>query len=276
MPYSSAIYLKSVWSRGITVIRKQLSFWRWLNFWRMVDYKQKVVVVTGASSGIGKAIVLSLATEEATLCLVGRHLKALDAVAGEVQGDINNVRCYQADLTLDQDIAQLTKRLKDDFGRVDVLVHSAGVINLGKLESTRIDDFDWQYRTNLRAPYLLTQALLPMLKKYQGQIVFINSSAGLNAGGGNIGPYSATKHALRALTDSVRAAVNPYGIRVLSVYPGRTATPMQAHVYKMEGRTYRPERLLQPTDVASIVVHALNLPRTAEVTDISIRPMMKP
>jgi NAD(P)-dependent dehydrogenase (short-subunit alcohol dehydrogenase family) len=275
MPYYSTIYLKSVWSRGITVIRKMMSFWRWRNFWRMVDYKQKVAVVTGASSGIGKAIVLALATEEATLCLVGRDLKSLDAVAVEVQRDTNNVQCYQADLTLDQDIAQLTKRLENDFGRVDVLVHSAGVINLGKLGFALVGEFDSQYRTNLRAPYLLTQALLPMLKKYQGQIVFINSSAGLNPGGGNMGPYSATKHALRALTDSLRVEVNPYGIRVLSVYPGRTATPMQAHVYKMEGKTYRPERLLQPMDVASIVVHALNLPRTAEVTDISIRPMMK-
>lgn len=240
----------------------------------MTDFTEQVVVITGASSGIGKTITLELAAQGAILCLVGRNIEALDAVVDTARTTSARVQCYQADLTQDEDIKKLATRLKDDYGRIDVLVHSAGVITLGSLESARIDAFDWQYRTNVRAPYLLTQALLSMLKRNHGQIVFINSSAGLNAGA-NISQYAATKHALKAMTDSLRDEVNAYGIRVLSVYPGRTATPMQKKVYEMEGRTYHPERLLQPEDVAAIVIHALSLPRTAEVTDISIRPMMK-
>ena len=76
--------------------------------------------------------------------------------------------------------------------------------------------------------------------------------------------------------DSLRDEVNEDGVRVLSVFPGRTATPRQERIHAGEGREYRPERLLQPADVASVVVCALELPRTAEVTDISLRPFLKP
>ena len=113
-----------------------------------------------------------------------------------------------------------------------------------------------------------------MLRKRRGQVVFINSTAGLNASAG-VGLYSATKHALKALADSLRAEVNSDGVRVLSVYPGRTAIPMQAAIIASEGRAYLPEKLLQPDDVAATVVSALMLPRTAEVTDVKIRPLTK-
>jgi NADP-dependent 3-hydroxy acid dehydrogenase YdfG len=122
---------------------------------------------------------------------------------------------------------------------------------------------------------MLTQRLLPLLATSCGQVVFINSSAGLMAKRPAVGQYAATKHALKAIADSLREEVNPKGIRVLTVYLGRTATPMQEALYRQEGKIYHPEVLMQPEDVASVVVHSLMLPRTAEVTDISIRPMSK-
>jgi len=122
---------------------------------------------------------------------------------------------------------------------------------------------------------MLTQQLLPLLAAAHGQVVFINSSVGLTAKRPEIGQYAATKHALRAIADCLREEVNSNGIRVLTVYLGRTATPMQEVLHRLEGVPYNPEALLQPEDVASVVVHALMLPRTAEVTDISIRPMRK-
>ena len=105
-------------------------------------------------------------------------------------------------------------------------------------------------------------------------MVFINSSAGL-AARGHVGQYAATKHALKAVADSLREEVNSDGVRVTSVFVGRTATPMQEEVHRLEGRPYRPEWLLQPSDIAEIIVSALSLPRIAEVTDISIRPHRK-
>jgi NADP-dependent 3-hydroxy acid dehydrogenase YdfG len=170
---------------------------------------------------------------------------------------------------------RIQKKLNMDFDKVDMLIHSAGIISVGSLEVSSVADFDKQYKINVRAPFLLTQALLPMLRSGKGQIVFINSSAGVNASA-NIGPYAATKHALKAIAESLRQEVNEQGIRVFSIFPGRTATPMQAEVHEREGKIYHPERLLQPEDVAKIVLQALSLSRTAEVTDVDIRPMLKP
>ena len=234
-----------------------------------------VALVTGASSGIGRAIALALGDRGAEVCLVGRRVEALEAVAEAARVRGARVRCYGADLALDADIECLGKVLGHEVGRLDVLVHSAGVIAPGPMEQVSSADFEAQYRTNLRAPYFLTQAVLPLLSRARGQVVFINSSAGVVAKA-NVGPYAATKHALRAVADSLREEVNQLGVRVLTVYAGRTATPMQAGIHERDGEPYAPERLLQPEDVAATVVAALILPRTAEVTDISIRPMIGP
>jgi NADP-dependent 3-hydroxy acid dehydrogenase YdfG len=237
-------------------------------------FTDQTALVTGASSGIGRAIALGLAAQGATLCLVGRNETALEAVADDAQAASPRVLCYQGDLTLDGDIHRLTTHLQHAVGRLDILVHSAGGIALGKLETAPVEDFDWQYRINVRAPYVLTQALLPLLKPVSGQIVFINSTVGLTAKA-NISQYAASKHALKALADSLRDEVNGDGIRVLSIFLGRTASAMQQAVYEEEERTYHPELLLQPADVAGVVIYALSLPRTAEVTEISMRPLLK-
>ncbi len=241
---------------------------------QMTVLSGQIAVITGASSGVGKAIALRLAVEGATLCLVGRNLGALEAVARAARESALQAACYRVDLTLDRDIQEFATRLQKDFSYINILIHSAGVISLGATVAAPIEDFDLQYRTNVRAPYLLTQTLLPMLRARQGQIVFINSSVGLNAKA-NAGQYAATKHALKAIAESLREEVNGDGLRVLSVFLGRTATPMQAAVHEMEGRVYHPGRLLQPEDVASVVINALSLPRSAEVTDIHMRPLVK-
>lgn len=238
------------------------------------SFTEQIAVITGASSGIGRALALELGAQGATLCLVGRKQETLKLVAESVQGQGPRARLYSADLARDKDIQALVGGLQQDFGRVDILIHSAGVIALGPIECTSVEDLDWQYKVNVRAPYALTQAVLPMLRPHQGEIVFMNSSVGLTARAG-IGQYAATKHALKAITDSLRDEVNPDGVRVLNVFLGRTATPMQVAVHESEGKTYKGEYLIQPEDVAMMVINALRLPRTAEVTDIRIRPLKK-
>jgi NADP-dependent 3-hydroxy acid dehydrogenase YdfG len=235
----------------------------------------QVAVITGASSGIGKAIALALAKEGIHLCLVGRNNEALDQLAKQVRTADVRTLCCPTDLTRDKDIRRMETFFCDHFERLDILVHSAGVIAHGTFASAAVEDFDLQWETNVRAPYLITQLLLPRLRAHQGQIVFINSSVGISARNG-IGQYAATKHALKAIADSLRDEVNKDGMRVLSIFLGRTATPMQEAVHRLEGKQYRPEHLLQPKDVADTVLNALHLPRTAEITDIHLRPMQKP
>ena len=240
----------------------------------MYVFADRVVVVTGASSGIGRAIALTLAAQGAKLCLIGRDLDRLKTATESISTYKSNIFYYQTDLLIDEDIHRSIATIKSVHQRIDCLIHSAGIISLGNLETAPIEDFDRQYRLNVRAPYLLTQQLLPLIKASQGQIVFINSSVCQNAKAG-IGQYTATKQAMKAIADCLRAEVNADGVRVVSFYVGQTATPMQAALYDTAGKIYQPDRLLQPQDIADTVLYTISLPPTAEITDIYIRPLIK-
>ncbi len=241
----------------------------------MKSLKNQIVIVTGASSGIGKSITLELAKKEVVLCLLGRDLSSLEEVAHIAKQSTRRVHCYRVDLTADQEIADVCAAVSAKFGAVDILVHSAGIISIEPFESASVADFDLQFKTNVRGPYLLTQILLPLLKLRQGQVIFINSRAVfLNARPG-LCQYTATKQALKTVADCLREEAKDDGIRVLSVYPGRTASPMQQTVFKSEGKIYQPELLLQPLDVAATIVNAICLPRSAGVTDITIAPSVQ-
>jgi len=179
-----------------------------------------------------------------------------------------------ADLTNDHDIEKLALFATNDLRGPHILVHCAGFYSRGTLNEASIAEFDRLFHANVRGPYLLTQALLPALISLRGQIVFINSPQGLSASAG-VGQFGATQHAMKAFADSLRDEVNPSGVRVLSVYPGRTATPRMDAIYREAKSRYEPEVLLQPDDIAAVVLNALSLARTAEVTNIMIRPMLK-
>jgi NADP-dependent 3-hydroxy acid dehydrogenase YdfG len=240
----------------------------------MESLKDQIVVVTGASSGIGKAIALSLAGHGAEICLVARRRELLEKVAKQVQALGSRGHACPVDLSKDEDIRTLGERVQKDFGRVNILVLCGGAISHGALDKASLADLDLLYRSNVRGHYSMLQTMLPLLRKGPGQIVFVNSSAGLRSPA-TVGQFAATQHAFRAIADSLRDEVNADGIRVLSIFPGRTATPRISKLFEKEGRAYEPELLMQPEDIAEMVAHSLRLPRTAEVTDIRIRPMKK-
>ena len=235
---------------------------------------EQTALVTGASSGIGRAIALTLARQGIQVCLTARRRAALEAVADEIRAIGGRAIVKSADLTHEDDLQELARSLERELGRLDILVLCGGAIAHGTFEHASLADLDVQYQANLRSSYALIQLFLATLRRNRGQVVLINSSAGMKASAG-ASQHGAMQHALRAIADSLREEVNRDGIRVLSVYPGRTATPRMATLFENEGRAYHPELLLQPEDVAAMIAHALALPRTAEVTDISIRPMLK-
>lgn len=233
-----------------------------------------MVVITGASSGIGKAISLSLASSNTHLCLIGRQLKTLTTVAREAEQRGATANCYCADLNIDVEVYRAGSGILRDCAVVDILVHSAGFWSGGAIENSTGEELDKHYRVNVRAPYVLTQKLLPRIKKRKGQIVFINSSAGQTARA-RTSQYAASKHALKALADALREEVNNAGVRVTSVFLGRTATPMQEAIFVAEGKKYMPELLIQPEDVAAVVANLLQVAPRVEITDISLRPQVK-
>jgi NADP-dependent 3-hydroxy acid dehydrogenase YdfG len=236
----------------------------------VIEWTWATALVTGASSGIGRAIAIAIGGRGARVALVGRNREALDGVGMSIRAAGGQAQTFALDLTDDPSVSELAAQIRQTWGALDMLVHSAGVYEAATHEAMPVHRLDQLYRVNVRAPYLLTQLLLPELRARQGQIVFINSTVGLQTRGG-ISQYSATKYALRALADGLRDELRPDGVRVLSVYPGRTASPMQQAVMAGEGRTYDAARLAQPDDVAQTVLGALELPRTAAVSDVTIR-----
>ncbi len=231
-----------------------------------------VALVTGAGGGIGRAIARALVGAGCEVWVVGRTRETLEETAQACGGE--GVRVRPIDLTKTGEMEALASELEREARRLDVLVHCAGVIAHGRIEDASAQSLDQQYAANVRVFYVLVQRLLPLLRGAPGQVVVVNSSIVLGERPG-VSQFAATQNALRALTNTLRQEVNADGIRVLSIFPGRTATTRQESLFAAEGRPYRPELLLQPEDVATIVLASLTLPRTAEVTDVHIRPMLK-
>ena len=230
-------------------------------------------VVTGAGSGIGRAVAARLATAGASISLVGRDLRKLEAAAAELAPGSHDV--WSVDLRDGAQIAAFADRFLGRHAEIQGLVHSAGDFRRSRVAEGDTAATAHLMAVNALAPFQLSAALLPLLRASRGDIVFVNSSAA-RGGDASIAAYAMSKSALRALADALRAEENAAGVRVLSVFPGRTATPMLDAVVGSEGGGVRAERLLQPGDVAEVVVAALGLPATAEVTELHIRPRLPP
>jgi NAD(P)-dependent dehydrogenase (short-subunit alcohol dehydrogenase family) len=227
-----------------------------------------VALVTGASGDIGRAIACDLLGAGAEVFMSGRNLERL---VRRLQPEETRGRCHfvVADLTDDDDLGRIGSELTAR-GRLDVLVLSSGIYE----RSQDADVFVRQIAANVLGPYALLRRVLPLLVESRGQVVFINSTQGLKAAAG-VGQFAATQHAMKAVADSLRDEINASGVRVTSIFLGRTATDRQRAIFAAEGRPYPPERLIQPADVGGLVLFLLRLPRTSEVTDILLRPMQK-
>ena len=223
-------------------------------------------LITGAGGGVGQAIACALGRQGMSLVLLGRDPTRLAATAARASGNAVQITC---DLSNPRDIAAAAPHLP---ARLRVLVHSAGLFHHGPLLATGAQTWTDLTQVNLVAPLLLTSACHPALRAAGGDVVFINSTAGLRPGTGN-GAYAAGKHALRAAADTLRTELAPDGIRVLSLFPGRIDTDMQARVLQAEARTLAPP-LLSPDDIATVLLAALRLPAHAAVSEMTVRPVL--
>lgn len=223
-------------------------------------------LVTGAGSGIGGAVARRLLERGDELWLLARDAGRARDLAERFPG----ARTLVGDLA---EPARLSWALGHQTppDRLDSLLHVAGTVQLGPVGDLTPKIWNETLAVNLVGPAELTRLVLPQLRLSRGHVVLVNSGAGLTAHA-EWSAYAASKHGLRALADSLRAEEHANGVRVTSVYPGRTATPMQEKVHRQEGRSYDPARWIDPESVATTVLAALDLPRDAEVTDLMVRP----
>jgi NADP-dependent 3-hydroxy acid dehydrogenase YdfG len=233
-----------------------------------MNLNDAVGLVAGASGDIGRAIAFDLLDAGAEVFMLGRTMARL---VQPPPPENYREKCHfvAADLTDNDAIARVSAEIASR-SRLDVLVLSSGTYE----RSHEPAIFASQIAANLLGPYTLLEELLPLLIEAKGQVVFVNSSQALRATAG-LGQYAATKHGMKAIADSLRDEVNTHGVRVMSLFLGRTASERQRAIFAAEGRPYPPEQLIQPADIASLVVFLLTLPRTSEVTDIMLRPMLK-
>ncbi len=223
-------------------------------------------LVTGAGSGIGAVVTERLTARGDGLVLLART----DERAAELRAAHPGSTTLVADLSDPVGVEQAlaVAELPD---RLDSLIHLAGVVDLAPVADFDLADWQRQLDVNLTAPALLTRALLPALRATQGVVVFVNSGAGLNAHP-TWSAYAASKFGLRALADSLRGEEERHGVRVSTVYPGRTATPMQEKVHAQEGKEYDASDWIVPASVASTILHVLDLPLDATIPDVTVRP----
>ncbi|MFJ7245243.1 SDR family oxidoreductase [Kitasatospora sp. NPDC098652] len=223
-------------------------------------------LITGAGSGIGAVLTEKLAERGDELWLLARDARR----AGELRDRFPGARTLVGNLG---DPAKLSWA----FGQqqlpvtLDSLLHVAGTVELGTVGDLPVKAWQDTLNVNLVAPAELTRLLLPSLRLAKGHVVLVNSGAGLTAHA-EWSAYAASKHGLKALADALRQEEHANGVRVTSVYPGRTATAMQAKVHQQEGKEYDPARWIEPESVAKAVLAALDASRDAEITDITVRP----
>ena len=219
-------------------------------------------LVTGAGSGIGHVLAERLLERGDDVWLVARSPER----AHDLRDDHPGATVLVADLAWPESVEGL-----DLPESLDSVVHAAGVIRLGRVSDLSVDDWASQLRVNLVAPAALTRVALPALRAARGTVVLVNSGSGLRAHP-EWAAYAATKHGLRALADSLRAEEQEHGVRVTSVYPGRTATPMQRAVHEHEGKDYDADDWIDPATVAETILGVIDLPEDATVTDVTVRP----
>ena len=219
-------------------------------------------LVTGAGSGIGAVLTQRLLERGDEVLVLARSAERAEELAADLPGASVQV----ADLAFPESVASLPLP-----GSLDSVVHAAGVVDLGRVADLSVEAWVTQLTVNLVAPAALTRVALPALRAARGTVVFVNSGAGLVAHP-QWAAYAASKHGLRALADALRGEESENGVRVTTVYPGRTATPMQEKVHAQEGKDYDPGAWIRPDTVADAILGVLDLPGDASLTDVSIKP----
>jgi NADP-dependent 3-hydroxy acid dehydrogenase YdfG len=238
------------------------------------NIKDKVVVITGASSGLGEAAARLLVKEGAKLALGARRLDRLQALAAELA--LGKDAILQTDVT---DVAQV-RRLVDHavktHGRVDVIINNAGLMPHSPLERGKVEDWDRMIDVNIKGVLYGIAAALPHMKTQKsGHIINVSSVAGHKVGPGGA-VYAATKHAVRIISEGLRQEVKPYNIRTTIISPGAVATELPDSVTEpdvAEGVRALYDRVAIPADsFARTVVFAMSQPEEVDINEILFRP----
>lgn len=244
--------------------------------------KDKVIVITGASSGIGQATANRLAREDCKIVLAARREENLNEIKNFLSEYNDNILCVKTDVTKRDEVKVLIKKAIDKFGRIDVLINNAGIMPLSFIEENRVEDWEKMIDVNLKGLLYGISEVVPIMKmQNSGHIINISSVAGRKVFPA-AAVYCATKFGVNAITEGLRIELSAkYNIKVTAIEPGGTKTELQQHIPNREvkeGLYKRMEnyKFLEAEDIAESIHYAISQPKHVNVTEILVHPTEGP
>jgi NADP-dependent 3-hydroxy acid dehydrogenase YdfG len=240
------------------------------------NIKGKVIVITGASSGLGEAAARLLSAKGATVVLGARRIDRLESLVNELKAAGGKALAMATDVTDRNQVKALVDAAVEKFGRVDVVINNAGLMPNSPLDRLKIDDWDRMIDVNVKGVlYGIAAALPHMQRQKSGHIVNVSSVAGHKVRPGGA-VYSATKHAVRVISEGLRQEVKPYNIRTTIISPGAVASELPQSVTESdvaEGmRQFYEETAIPAETFAQTVAFAIGMPEEVDVNEILFRP----
>lgn len=243
----------------------------------MAKLDGKVAVITGASSGIGKATAEALAAEGAAVVVAARREDRLNDLVGRIEGEGGRVLPVACDVTDEEQAHALIQRAKDELGSVDILVNNAGVMQLSKIEKGLSDEWRTMFDVNVMGLLYVTDAAVQAMKEQgSGYVVNISSVAGRKTRPG-VGVYSGTKFAVNAISEALRQELIEDNVRVTMIEPGAVETELPNHITDEEAKEgidalYQLDDILQVEDIANAIVYCVTQPARVSINELLIRP----
>ena len=235
----------------------------------------KIVVITGASSGLGEATARHLSQQGATGVFGARRVERIEALARELESDGRKAMAIQTDVTQSAQVQRLVDAAVTAYGRIDVMINNAGLMPHSPLERLKIADWDRMIDVNIKGVLYGIAAALPHMKQQKsGHFINVSSVAGHKVRPGGA-VYSATKHAVLALSEGLRQEVKPYNIRTTVISPGAVATELLDSITEVDvaasvRKVY--EQAIPADAFARAVAYAMSQPDDVDVNEILFRP----
>lgn len=238
----------------------------------MIDLADKVILITGASTGLGKALALRLAKEKTKLVLHARTASKLQEVTTKIKEEGGVCSCFTCDVTDIQQMKHAVSYVLEAYGRIDILVNNAGIWHEGSTESHPKDKILEMLKVNCAGVMFMTQEVLPIMKKQnEGQIFNIVSVAGVEPAA-NWGIYTATKYAVRGFTESLKLELSGSGIKVLGFFPGGMNTDLFDASGFPKGEA---PWMMNKDDIAEIITFILKQPADIAIDHVEVRKFMR-
>lgn len=229
----------------------------------------RVVWITGASTGIGFELAKAFAKSGYTIIATGRRKSRLVSLVSEIRFAGHEAYAFVCDVRSERSIISTKKKILENCSSIDVLVNNAGITAFKSFIDTKPPEFDDIIETNLRGSYLTSRAVLPlMMKKKRGHIINV-LSVSANTVFTNSSAYAASKAAMLAMFNVLRAETRKYNIKISNIMPGATDTPM----WGASTRQKYQSRMMTTREVADIVVQVANQPKKVVIEDVVIRPI---